>query len=255
MDTACITQQRTFKTSRGDSASETDSDVEDLQPDEKCNEFTVSSSGDKDGSGAINTPPCYSTTQSDAMKKLQKKLKKKRKANEDVGADALNLGGLLEVLDGVVDCPGRILVMTTNHPEKLDAALTRPGRINQRLHLGYISFPSALSMITMLTFDQDDPKRQALDDEANALLKSFFDTGLKRFGFGPSQPRGELDNYAPQMTPAEIEQLCLNQDATGSDVVRRIIEDLVVTVGQAGSITEDVCNRARASRIKNKLKG
>merc|ERR1719199_2189083 len=50
--------------------------------------------------------------------------------------DALNLAGLLNVLDGVVDSPGRILVMTTNHPEKLDAALIRPGRINKRIHLG-----------------------------------------------------------------------------------------------------------------------
>ena len=29
--------------------------------------------------------------------------------------------------DGVVDCPDRIVVMTTNHPEKLDPALIRPG--------------------------------------------------------------------------------------------------------------------------------
>ena len=50
--------------------------------------------------------------------------------------DKLNLAGLLNVLDGVVDTPGRILVMTTNHPEKLDPALIRPGRINKRLHLG-----------------------------------------------------------------------------------------------------------------------
>jgi hypothetical protein len=42
-------------------------------------------------------------------------------------SDKLDLAGLLNVLDGVVDCPSRILVMTTNHPEKLDAALIRPG--------------------------------------------------------------------------------------------------------------------------------
>ena len=34
----------------------------------------------------------------------------------------LNLSGLLNVLDGVVDTPGRILVMTTNHPEMFDPA-------------------------------------------------------------------------------------------------------------------------------------
>jgi len=45
-------------------------------------------------------------------------------------SDALNLSGLLNILDGVVDSPGRIVVMTTNHPEKLDPALIRPGRIN-----------------------------------------------------------------------------------------------------------------------------
>merc|ERR1719502_1569707 len=36
--------------------------------------------------------------------------------------DELNLAGLLNVLDGVVDTPGRLLVMTSNHPDKLDPA-------------------------------------------------------------------------------------------------------------------------------------
>lgn len=47
------------------------------------------------------------------------------------GSDELNLAGLLNVLDGVVDTPGRLLVMSTNHPEVLDPALIRPGRINR----------------------------------------------------------------------------------------------------------------------------
>ena len=40
-------------------------------------------------------------------------------------ADTLNLAGILNTLDGVVDTPGRLLVMTSNHPEKLDPALIR----------------------------------------------------------------------------------------------------------------------------------
>jgi ATP-dependent 26S proteasome regulatory subunit len=47
------------------------------------------------------------------------------------GSDELNLAGLLNVLDGVVDTPGRLLVLSTNHPEVLDPALIRPGRINR----------------------------------------------------------------------------------------------------------------------------
>ena len=41
-------------------------------------------------------------------------------SNANVVEDALNLAGLLNVLDGVVDSPGRILIMTTNHPDLLD---------------------------------------------------------------------------------------------------------------------------------------
>ncbi len=40
------------------------------------------------------------------------------------------LSCLLNALDGLTPQHGRVLIMTTNHPEKLDAALTRPGRID-----------------------------------------------------------------------------------------------------------------------------
>ena len=59
----------------------------------------------------------------------------------------LNLSGLLNVLDGCVDAPNRIVIMTTNHPEKLDPALTRPGRINKHILMGYLLPEHALSMV------------------------------------------------------------------------------------------------------------
>ncbi len=40
----------------------------------------------------------------------------------------LTFSGLLNAIDGVASQEGRIFFMTTNHPEKLDPALTRPGR-------------------------------------------------------------------------------------------------------------------------------
>jgi len=42
----------------------------------------------------------------------------------------ITLSGLLNVIDGLFSSHGRILIMTTNHPEILDAALIRPGRID-----------------------------------------------------------------------------------------------------------------------------
>jgi ATP-dependent 26S proteasome regulatory subunit len=34
------------------------------------------------------------------------------------------------MLDGLQECSGRIIIMTTNKPEQLDKALIRPGRID-----------------------------------------------------------------------------------------------------------------------------
>ena len=46
-----------------------------------------------------------------------------------------NLSYLLNMLDGINECCGRIVIMTTNKPEELDKALIRPGRIDITIHL------------------------------------------------------------------------------------------------------------------------
>jgi mitochondrial chaperone BCS1 len=47
----------------------------------------------------------------------------------------VTLSGLLNALDGVSSREGRILFLTTNHPERLDAALVRPGRVDKKIEL------------------------------------------------------------------------------------------------------------------------
>ena len=51
--------------------------------------------------------------------------------------DELTLMEILTVLDGTMEIPGRIVIMTTNHPEVLDKALIRPGRIDIQTYFGY----------------------------------------------------------------------------------------------------------------------
>ena len=48
--------------------------------------------------------------------------------------DELTLAEILTVLDGTMEVPGRIVIMTSNHPEVLDRALIRPGRIDVQVH-------------------------------------------------------------------------------------------------------------------------
>ena len=48
----------------------------------------------------------------------------------------ISFSGLLNALDGVGAQEGRIIVLTTNHRERLDPALIRPGRIDVEIELG-----------------------------------------------------------------------------------------------------------------------
>ncbi|KAJ6479420.1 P-loop containing nucleoside triphosphate hydrolase protein [Mycena vitilis] len=53
-----------------------------------------------------------------------------RELNNMSDLNTLSLSGLLNALDGVAAAEGRILFATTNHLEKLDPALSRPGRMD-----------------------------------------------------------------------------------------------------------------------------
>ena len=51
--------------------------------------------------------------------------------------EEITLDDILNIFDGIRECPGRIIIITSNHYNKLDSALTRPGRIDVELELGY----------------------------------------------------------------------------------------------------------------------
>jgi ATP-dependent 26S proteasome regulatory subunit len=82
--------------------------------------------------------------------------------------DALNLAGILNVLDGILDCPERIVVMTTNHPDKIDPALIRPGRVNKKVHMGFLRWQEALQMVVhyfgLVTATEEALIRKAVED-------------------------------------------------------------------------------------------
>ena len=58
-----------------------------------------------------------------------------------------NLSCLLNMLDGINECCGRIIIMTTNRVEVLDKALIRPGRIDIKLHFKKCSSYDVAKMI------------------------------------------------------------------------------------------------------------
>jgi hypothetical protein len=98
--------------------------------------------------------------------------------------DKLNLTGLLNVLDGVVDTPGRILIMTSNHPELLDPALIRPGRIDKKIMLGHMHPADIISMVS-----------------------HYFQTELN------TQQTNQIQNLRTTFTPAVVEQLTAEHES------------------------------------------
>ena len=60
--------------------------------------------------------------------------------------DKVTLSYLLNLIDGIRETPGRILVITSNHYDKLDDALIRPGRIDCTLQMTNASYDTICLM-------------------------------------------------------------------------------------------------------------
>jgi chaperone BCS1 len=116
------------------------------------------------------------------------------------GMDQLNLTGILNVLDGVVDTPGRIVIMTTNHPEMLDPALIRPGRMDKKLYLGYMA---GLDVIEML----EHYFQSTLDAEQRVRVDKVITGGRLK------------------VTPAQVEQLTAEHED---------VEDMILALEEKG---------------------
>jgi SpoVK/Ycf46/Vps4 family AAA+-type ATPase len=69
----------------------------------------------------------------------------------------LTMGELLEILDGMVEMPGRMMIMTSNHPEMLDPAILRPGRIDLQIHFKNLMRENIADMYR-LWFNNDIPE-------------------------------------------------------------------------------------------------
>ena len=69
-----------------------------------------------------------------------------------------NLSFLLNMLDGINECSGRIIVMTTNRLEFLDKALVRPGRIDIKIAFDKCSIPDIEGILDMYYKDDKEAK-------------------------------------------------------------------------------------------------
>ena len=85
----------------------------------------------------------------------------------------------MNLIDGVLETPGRILILSTNYPDKLDRALVRPGRIDMKVHMEKCSH----QMIRDIIKHYYEQEEYVGDDIVDSLFKK-------------------------DITPAELYQIC-----------------------------------------------
>lgn len=86
--------------------------------------------------------------------------KKKELNNNNRG---ISLSGLLNAIDGVASHEGRVLVMTTNFPEKLDDALIRPGRVDMKVAFTMATCSQIQELfVRMYSPDEPSPRTKPL---------------------------------------------------------------------------------------------
>ncbi|KAL6227116.1 hypothetical protein ACLB2K_001075 [Fragaria x ananassa] len=88
-------------------------------------------------------------------------------------SNKLTLSGLLNFIDGLWSCCGdeRIIVFTTNHKERLDPALLRPGRMDVHIHLSYCT-PSAFRTLASNYLGIHKSNPHHLCEEIESLIGS-----------------------------------------------------------------------------------
>ncbi|KAI5807584.1 P-loop containing nucleoside triphosphate hydrolase protein [Peziza echinospora] len=110
----------------------------------------------------------------------------------------VSFSGLLNAIDGVASKEGRVLMMTTNHRERLDEALIRPGRIDMQIEFSHAGRGVIHGLfVALYTVDAVDrgilkfPEDFPHDDEM-AKLADAFAAKVPVDIFSPAQVQGYL---------------------------------------------------------------
>ena len=84
----------------------------------------------------------------------------------------ISLSALLNILDGVASQEGRVLIMTTNHIDKLDEALIRPGRVDMmvKFDLSNAEMTSTIFRGIFATLEGDIPPRDLMSKTSSGTV-------------------------------------------------------------------------------------
>ncbi|OSX64538.1 hypothetical protein POSPLADRAFT_1078463, partial [Postia placenta MAD-698-R-SB12] len=182
--------------------------------------FTRGVSRDESSTGAPSTSTSSSSSTSTAKNK-----------DDSNDGSTLSLSGLLNSLDGVAAAEGRLLFATTNHIERLDPALSRPGRMDV-----WVNFKHATKW------------------QAEGIFKCFFPVRPLKSALSPSSsaPAKAGDD------PTSTEGLAVPKRKRAAHAIPLLSEDEISELAKrfAGAIPEDELSVAalQGYLLKNKTR-
>ena len=123
----------------------------------------------------------------------------------------VSFSGLLNAIDGYAAQEGRALVMTTNHRERLDPALIRPGRVDVHVELGLVGAGTARRL-----FDRFFPREPDLARAFEAALNDRRLSPAEIQGWllansSDPQAAARADNLLPRAQVDTDEQISLSE--------------------------------------------
>jgi len=112
--------------------------------------------------------------------------------------NTLSLSGLLNAIDGVAAAEGRLLFATTNHLERLDPALSRPGRMDVWVEFKVCFISAAMEIKT------DELWQNATKWQAEQLFRNFFPCATDPVASGASSGSVSDVDADDEATDAEL---------------------------------------------------
>lgn len=121
-----------------------------------------------------------------------------------LGSVGISLSALLNIIDGVASSEGRILIMTTNHPEKLDDALLRPGRVDLTVAFGYADTPTLVELFRAIytTMEGDFPPQPGTQNGVKPVAEKPSQTSVEKTSTDSKAAKAtsETSNFIPSST-------------------------------------------------------
>jgi len=140
------------------------------------------------------------------------------------GEGNISLSGLLNVIDGVASHEGRVLIMTTNHIEKLDNALLRPGRIDVRIQFELATQAHAENLFMQIFAVGEQGLSLNVDEKLGNRGINQHEGSVENTRLRKMAKAFAMDIPEKKLSPAEIQGFLINHKKSSEDAIASIKE-------------------------------